>query len=276
MFTYRNLWAKTMPNEHRCVAHSFVCEMIVMTEFASQLQQCTLHELDVACMRETQRYRQGKQSDPRYCLEIFRRAIAIIPDTSGNAARFIDEQARNLLVTIYTDFIKAQIQKKVVTHLDSDDIVQQVWLRFWQAMRTQHHFETLQKALAFLQLTVATTIIEQRRVERRQLTESLEKEVGMLQEHVFEDPRQDIIPQIIRQRFRERCREVLTDLTEWRVFWMRYAMGYAPRDIAQILAAEGISIKGRTPTARLVSDLLGQIMQKLGKDPEIGDLLRED
>jgi len=73
-----------------------------------------------------------------------------------------------------------------------------------------------------------------------------------------------------------RCQELLADPLERQVFWMRYSMGYAPREIARELAQQGISIKARAPTARIVSDLLEQMIKRLAADPEIRDLLQSD
>jgi preprotein translocase subunit SecY len=69
---------------------------------------------------------------------------------------------------------------------------------------------------------------------------------------------------------------VITVALAYRVFWMRYSMGMPPREIAALLARSGTHIRGRAPTARVISDLLDQLMARLADDAEIRDLLQAD
>jgi preprotein translocase subunit SecY len=62
----------------------------------------------------------------------------------------------------------------------------------------------------------------------------------------------------------------------YRIFWLRYSMGMPPREIAAQLAASGTRIRDRAPTARAVSDLLEQTIERLATDAEIRDLLQAD
>lgn len=233
-----------------------------------------LPKLAAACRRETQRYLNGKESDSRFCLEIFRRALAVGAARPGyQAPVFVDEDARTVLVTIYSEFIKAQINRKAVVPLSMEDMVQQVWLRFWQAARSGLSFPSLERALAYLQLTTATAIIEEQRQRRKRWREqSLER----LIEEVGEGAAvagEDVFSELVLARFDARCRELLTDPLERRVFWMRNSMGKKPNQIAVGLTSEGVLIKGQPPTARSVSDLIDRIFQRLKVDPEIRDLL---
>jgi hypothetical protein len=95
-------------------------------------------------------------------------------------------------------------------------------------------------------------------------------------EEPLADAAADLFDQHVQQRFRTRCREVLTEPLAYRTFWMRYSMGLPPRQIAKDLLREGVLLKGREPTARLVSDLLEWSCEQLSRDHEIRDLLRGD
>jgi len=247
-----------------------------MTTVSPPLEYQPLEDLTRACRGETIKFRKGQTSDGRFCLEIFRRALRIDASHSdGNAPIYLDDAARETIIAIYTDFIQAQINRQAVPWIERDDVVQQIWLRFWQAARSGLSFPTLQAALSYLHLATVTTVIEVRRRERqRQREESLEQPEGRSERVLF--AAQDMFSEYTRRRFVTRCQEILAEPLERQVFWMRYSMGYAPREIARELAQQGISIKARAPTARIVSDLLEQMIKRLAVDLEIRDLLQSD
>jgi DNA-directed RNA polymerase specialized sigma24 family protein len=243
---------------------------------AAAADQLGLSELVQACQRETKNHRAGKSSDSSFCLEIFRRALAIVTQTNERVPMYADEAARDVLVSIYTDFIKAQINRRAFKARDLDELVQNVWLRFWQAARGRLTFGTLQGALDYLRQTTMSALLEDRRRQhsawREQSLDQLVQEVGDIGSGpAVEEP----FPRYVRQRFDTRCRELLADSLERRIFWMRYSMGFPPREIASILASEGLLIKNRAPTARAVSDLLDLTFRRLEQDSEIQDLLSE-
>jgi DNA-directed RNA polymerase specialized sigma24 family protein len=238
------------------------------------LERLPLTEIATACRREIARYRRHETSDTRYCLEIFRRALVHF---NGNTSSRPDEAAGELLVQIYSEFIKANINRAALRALAFDDLVQQIWLRFWRAADAGLAFPSLEAALRYLKLTTATTVIEERRrASNEWRSVSLEQRAEASGEQELVSDSADLFSQHTRQRFRDRCGEMLTDPLERRIFWRRYGMGFAPREIATQLAREGALIKGRPPTARAVSDALDRIFKRLEDDPEIQDLLRND
>ncbi len=224
-----------------------------MTQQSPSLEILPLTDLEAACRKETRRYRATEPSDPRFCLEIFRRALlqtdlqsntfhsvreppqsverGVFEQHAHSAPSYQDEEARAVLVRIYTEFITANINRTATHTAVLDDLVDQVWLRFWQAAN---------KGLSFSYSGA------------------------------------DLFAEHIRRRFRARCREVLTDPLEYRIFWMRYGMALPPREIARILSGEGVLIKNRSATARAVSDLLERSCRQLRDDPEIQELLSGD
>jgi DNA-directed RNA polymerase specialized sigma24 family protein len=270
----------------------------VIQHFSSP-ETLSLNDLESVCHQETQRYKNGMVSDTRFCLEIFRRALIQInplhtatvpkeaamidldPARSGrirdNAPIYADEAARVALVRIYTEFIKAQISRAAIRTTSIDDLVQQVWLRFWQAANNGLTFPSLEMALSYLKQTTVSALIEdQRRERKRRRDESLQQIITTAGEATLVDSGADLFARHTQQRFRVRCREVLTDPLEYRVFWMRYSMALPPRKVARLLATEGVLIKNRSPTARMISDLLDGSFKRLQLDGEIQDLLRGD
>ncbi|KPV52829.1 hypothetical protein SE17_13155 [Kouleothrix aurantiaca] len=238
------------------------------------LEQWPLAEIDYACQRETARYRRHEPSDTRFCLELFRRALIY---DGGNPPLRIDEEAGEILTRTYTEFIKAHINRAAVQASSTDDIVQQVWLRFWRAAGSGLSFPTLEQALAYIKLVTITAVIhEQRRVRNLWRIESLEQRIGETGEEALAETVSEPFSAHVRQRFRERCRELIVDGQQWQVFWWKYGLGLQPREIASLLERAGTQIKNRPPTARAVSDMLDRIFRKLEADAEIQDLLGSD
>jgi DNA-directed RNA polymerase specialized sigma24 family protein len=240
------------------------------------LAQMSCGELETACQRETRNFRHGRPSDPRFCLAIFHRALGG-PEAGLPGPRLYDEDARTALVRIYTEYIKAHINPAAVRDSSVEDLVQQVWLRFWRSAQRGILFTSLEAALSYLkQTTVSTLIEEQRQWRKRQREASLQQLIDDSGDQAMLDSSADLFGQHVQQRFRDRCRELLRDPLAYRVFWMRYGLGQPPREIARILAGEGAELRGRAPTSRAVSDLLEQSFRVLRQDAEIQDLLRED
>jgi RNA polymerase sigma factor (sigma-70 family) len=258
-----------------------------------------LAALEAACRQETRRFRNAGVGDSRFCFEIFRRALlhtadllvsadgartpqrsikrSVRPSSTETTPTYGDEAARTVLVQIYTDYIKAHINREAARMTPLDDLVQQVWFRFWRAANNQLIFPSLEAALNYLKQTTISTLLEdQRQWRKRQRDTSLHEIMSRISEHTLIDSSADLFLAHIQQRFRDRCREVLTDPFEYRVFWMRYGRGLPPREIARELDGEGVLANARPMTARTVSDLLERCCRRLRTDPEIQDLLRGD
>lgn len=250
----------------------------MIQEYSPPIERLSLADLDASCRRETQRYRRGGSSDPRFCLEIFHRALKYLPPSPNNVHLISPgEDARTLLVQIYTDYIKANINRAALRTVALDDLVQSIWLRFWRSANRGLVFPTLDAALNYIKLTTTSAMIEERRRERQeQRQHSLQQVVETIGEEPLADTAADLFDRHIQGRFRARCREVLTEPLAYRIFWMRYSMGQPPRQIAKELIREGVLLKGREPTARLVSDLLESSCAQLSRDDEIRDLLSGD
>jgi RNA polymerase sigma factor (sigma-70 family) len=246
-----------------------------MVEQASVVEALPLLEVERACQRETLRYRHSEPSDPRFCLEIFRRALRL-STAAGDAGPpvYADEEARATLVRIYSDFIKAQINRSALQGAPMEDLVQQAWLRFWRAANHGLSFPTLAAALAYLKQTTLSMLFEHQRQERRRRREaSLQQLATATGNELRASDDADLFPQHARRRFQARCQEMLTDGLARRVFWMRFGMALPPREIARLLAGEGVPINGRAATARGVSDLIEHCCRLLERDPEIRALL---
>src|SRR5262245_20078268 len=132
----------------------------------------TLPELESRCREETDNYRKGRTSDPWFCLEIFRRAVASFharAHAAGSSSAYeADDGAREALYRLYTPFIEASISRTALLALSvsRDDIVQDVWLFFWRAAQKGLLFPSFPQALTYLQQTARTAVLQALRKER--------------------------------------------------------------------------------------------------------------
>lgn len=242
------------------------------------LNQMALGDLAHACRRETVRFQHGEASNPRYCLEIFHRALRqgdrrLVNGT--NVPLYDDEEARTLLVTVYTEFIRAQINRTALPRQIHEELLQDIWRNFWRAANNGLAFDTLPGALAYLRQTAVSELIKHRRARYARLREESLQELAERTGEEFATPASDLFAEHVRARFRGRCAEVLADPLEYRVFWLRYGLGYTPKEIASRLAAAGDGAS-RSYTPRRVSDLLERSFRRLSEDPEIRALLQSD
>lgn len=239
-------------------------------------EQLDLAVIEYACREETRRFRRDEESDPRYCLEIFHRALRL--------SNPLDEEARTLLVTMYTDVIRAYINRKAFTGKSLEDLIQEIWMRFWQAAGNGLLFSSLSAALNYIHQTTLSAVFEEKRKQLRKWNELPIADLGFDKAHEVAGSdhvglaghTDELFDSVLRAHFRERCREVLNDPLVYRIFWLREGMGIPARQIAQKLASEGRLLKGKPPTARAVSDVLERAFRRLAADDEIRDLLRGD
>jgi RNA polymerase sigma factor (sigma-70 family) len=238
-----------------------------------------LLELESACVRETRRFRERGASDARFCLEIFRRALQHSVASGSAPMRsptYADEAARATLVRIYTEYIRAQINRKALGQQAIDDLIQEVWRNFWMAANGGLLFPTLEAALSYLKLATASVVIKHlRRVQSRAREDSIQAMSAETGEAPLPAPDEGPFNAHIRQRFRARVRELLGATLEGEIYWLRYGHGYSPREIAALLAKTPHNADDRL-TARRVSDILERCIQRLSADPEIRDLLQAD
>jgi hypothetical protein len=251
------------------------------------IELLSLTDLEAVCRRETERYRQGKASDARFCLEIFRRALhyqpasaapdAEMPGDARAVPAYVDEDSRALLVRIYSPYVRAQLKHADTPAASLEDLEQQVWLRFWLAARQGLSFSSLAGALDYLtQIAYSVRIEALRQIWKHQREESLNLSNHASGEDALVDAGADPFDHYAQQRIRARYREVITDPLEYRIFRSRYSLGLRPREIADFLKREGAAIKDRPPTADAVSRVLELIYRRLRQDSELRDLLGGD
>jgi hypothetical protein len=219
-----------------------------------------LAELERLCASETRKRRRQEEDDPRFCLEIFRRALAAPPD----------QEARAAFVRLYTSFIEAKLPRSpvIMAVTSREDLVQDAWLFFWRAAKNGHlKFESLPRALAYLAFACKSAVFNALRSARKP-----EQPFDELFDAV--DGAADPFSGAVKQAFLARLSVLVDNPLHARIFWLRYHDQLPPRQITQLLTNDGAALDGRPPTAQAVSQLLYQICRRLEQDIEIQQLLR--
>jgi RNA polymerase sigma factor (sigma-70 family) len=192
--------------------------------FATDL---SVDDLAFRCQKESAT--PSERRDPRYCLELFRRAII---DRDNRAWAAIHAQYYVLVRHWLSDVRNA------------DDLIQETFARFSQAMTpgrsASGEFPSLYAVLAYLRvIAVNQSINEKRQLERER------RVLGRRVEPRRDDPdaedpeladshAPDALDNVIRQELADLIRSLVPDDTEWLVISLSYEYGLFPREIAQL------------------------------------------
>jgi DNA-directed RNA polymerase specialized sigma24 family protein len=176
---------------------------------------------------EQARFRQGQAADERASLELFRRAIE---ERDEHAWERLYQQWRGLLVHWLLQHPTARL---VLEDEDSDSYLAAAWSRFWQATtgatRSQPRFESLAGILSYLRRCLNCAVLDAaRQIRARQ--------------------REAAMALLVEERGAQldlsggelwRCIELaLPDARERQLVYLRYVLGYRPREVAALYPAE--------------------------------------
>jgi len=181
----------------------------------SLTEDLSVNDLATRCREESAKSQQHRA--PRYCFELFRRAI-VGGDEAAWAAVYV--QYRSLVRHWLSDVA------------DVENLVQETFARLSQAVTaerfTSGEFPTLGRVLAFVRrIAINLRINEGRQAERerRVLNDWLDQEkVATASDHV---------EQVIRQELADHVRGLLKDEQERLVFRLTYEFDLPPREIAR-------------------------------------------
>jgi hypothetical protein len=125
-----------------------------MSTIDENLHDLSLDSLADQCGQQTSRFYQGRESDTRYCFEIFRRAIIEA-----------DQLAWGLIPQLYGDQVARWVRRHPAFHStgeDEDFFINCALEKLWQAVPAGRfgHFPDLRHLLSYLQLCVYSVITD--------------------------------------------------------------------------------------------------------------------
>ncbi|GAB4121331.1 MAG: hypothetical protein Fur005_34090 [Roseiflexaceae bacterium] len=208
------------------------------------LAEMPLCELTIHCAEQLARFRAGQPNDPRYSFELCHRAI----DRH-------DPHAWHALIEIFQPMLLAPLRQQQVDPTLAEDVWQEALTTLWAKCRSGE-FSTegrsLAEVLTFMRGGVHFALCSYRRRQREFVLLGDHTQDGALAipgvEGVVEQ-------QIDMAVMLGQVQRYLSE-QEWRLLWLRFGMGYPPRQIAAQLAmsVERVSAQLATILRRLRSN----------------------
>lgn len=189
------------------------------------IDQLSVNELARRCTEETNKFLRQSASDDRYCLELFRRAIARR-----------DEDAWACLYQQYAPLVLTWVnQHQSAAALLGQDggapMVNAVFAKFAQALTPAKmaNFDSLAAILKYLKMCVHSVIADEvRSRQSRQYEETLD---SIEQEPATDDPAEDVISGLSIQSLWQVIQEELNGEDERLLIYLAYVQGMKPAEI---------------------------------------------
>jgi DNA-directed RNA polymerase specialized sigma24 family protein len=192
---------------------------------STDLHSLTLAGIAHRCTSETERFLQRRTYDPRYCFELFRRAIL-----------HRDQQAWEHLYGQY----RAQVTGWVIrhpafssTHEEAQYFVNRAFEKMWQALTPERfsRFKTLKSLLRYLQMCVHSVILD---AVRGSQCPVLETPVEMLAAGKRSDEppvEHSVLERLQRQAFWREIEARLQNEEERRVVYGSFVLALKPSEL---------------------------------------------
>jgi len=215
-------------------------------------------ELARRCAEEMARYRRGRFSDPRYCYELLRCALAEQ-----------DEEAWAAVYRQYHGLVRCWLGDAPG---DPDALVNEAFERLWRAIPPDRsaEFPTLGSILEYLKRCARCVAIDaSRREEREQAEETALARLHVLGAEGKRRPSEQVLDAIVGEQLLECAMERLHGLGERLVFRASFEWDLRPGMIAERWPSVFAS-------AREVSRIKERILRRLRRDEGIRALLEMD
>jgi DNA-directed RNA polymerase specialized sigma24 family protein len=185
----------------------------------------TLAGLAHRCTRETELFFQRQPNDPRYCYELFRRAIL---DR--------DQRAWELIYAQYRPQVGRWVERHSAFATSGEEVgyvVNRAFEKMWVALTPEKfdRFPDLKSVLRYLQLCVHSVILDQvRAVDKAVLDVSVEDVALDMSEDI--PPVEDqVLDRVGQEDFWRAINARLHDEKERRVVYASFALAMKPREI---------------------------------------------
>lgn len=218
------------------------------------------------CQEESERFFQQAFNDPRYCHEVFRRAIV---HHTGNAWAFVYRQ--------YTPLVVSWVEHHASFAASGEDsayFVNRAFEKMWSALNADKfaNFPDLRSLLRYLQLCTASVIVDHVRTREHahfaaSLSLSNQDDPGGQYGNIgIEAP---ILEELDRQQLWQRIQQRLKSPAEQRLLYYRFALDLMPREICLRFPEE-------FPDVKEVYKMLQKILDRLSRDAELKKFLSQD
>ena len=228
----------------------------------SDPQLLTLADIARRCAQETERFFQRQSYDPRFCFELFRRAILEH-----------DTLAWELIHTQYQSLVTRWVQRHPAFEVSGEEIqyfVNRTFEKLWVALTPEKfgRFSDLQPLLSYLKMCVHSVIIDHNRSAEQAAWDIQAEESAA--ENITNGPAIEnrVLDQIYQHQLWEWINSRLNDEKERLVMYGSFALALKPREL---------SSQFRTMFSDVdeVYRIKQNILARLRRDPEFKKLLDE-
>jgi DNA-directed RNA polymerase specialized sigma24 family protein len=230
--------------------------------------QTNLHTLALAsiahrCARETDLFFQRQRYDPRYCYELFRRAIA---DRS--------QRAWEMVYTQYRSLVTGWVNRHPAFAESGEEVqyfVNRAFERMWRAVTAEKfsRFRDLKSVLRYLQMCVHSVVLDRVRsaghaMVARQVEDSTAGNVA--RDPVYEEP---ALANVCRQEFWAQINARLRNEQERQVVYGSFVLALKPREVVARYPETFGDVKH-------VYRIKENVLARLGRDAELERILGPD
>jgi RNA polymerase sigma factor (sigma-70 family) len=193
----------------------------------SELQRFTLLGIARRCTRETERFFQRQGHDPRFCFELFRRAVVEH-----------SEQAWDRLYTIYRPLVIKWVKCHPAwpaTGEEAQHLVNRAFEKLWSAMSPDsfQRFPELKSVLRYLQMCVHSAILDHARAAERSLADVPLELLSESHESTAPSVEASALDLVAGEELWRGVTARLNDQKERRVVYCSFALALKPREICE-------------------------------------------
>lgn len=224
----------------------------------TDLDSLNLESLRSRCGEESKRYFQRKEHDPRFCFEIFRRAIL---DQDGEAWECVYRQ--------YQPLVAGWVERHSQFHLldeDKDYFVNLAFEKMWASVTPSKfaRFADLNALLGYLKMCVGSAIIDHgRMLARRKLEELVEQADTEIQDDL-PSAEEQVINRFQYQELWNQVKALISDPKEYHVLYGSFVLDLKPREIVENYPED-------FKTVRDVYRVKENLLERLRRNRELAD-----
>lgn len=225
----------------------------------NELQQLTLANLAKQCSQESSRFFHQQAHDPRYCYELFRRAIVES-----------DQMAWRLLIAQYRPLVTSWVHRHsyfASCAEDAEFFVNGAFYRLIRAVPPARFasFPNLKTLLSYLQLCVAGEIMDYARKEENTIPLD---ELLVARQMAADDVEAQVAENTHTSQLWELIKEALDDEREIALVYASYVLGLKPRELIRKYPK---SFRNVQEVYRLKENVLA----RLRRDPQLNSFFAD-
>lgn len=224
------------------------------------LEGLSLPQLSERCAKESDLFFNHKAHDPRFCYELFRRAIV-----EG------DHLAWEAIHLRYARLVRSWVERHQllpVCQEEGDFLVNEAFTKMWSAISPSRFaaFPDLKSLLRYLQLCVGSVIIDCSRASEIEM-EQLEEWAESPSTHP--DGERAALDNIHRQELWGYLRSQMKSEQEFQLLWASFVLGMKPAEIVE-------NDPEQFPHVEFVYSLKEAILTRLKRDERLAQLTGRD